>query len=116
MDPAASIASALTIQLVSTLVESGEWEHIKELLRRGDQEGATVEVDRALADIGTDKLAPAGVSADEAAIYSEQIKKDVRYKTLALASLDERNLLSNVLGWQSAEKVGENLTKATGRL
>ena len=46
----------------------------------------------------------------------ERTREDVRHKVLALAGLDERPLLSAMLGMQSAEQVGKNLAKATWSL
>jgi len=46
----------------------------------------------------------------------ERTREDVRYQVLALAGLDERPLLSAMLGMQSAEQVGKNLAKATWAL
>ena len=100
--------------VVSQLAASGKWELVKERLRRGDQSGAAAEVDRAIADIETD--ATTDIKTGDVAVLDERAKKDVRFRVLALASSDERPLLSDVLGWQSAEKVGDNLTKATWAL
>jgi hypothetical protein len=99
MDP---VTAATVVQVLS----SDRWETIRDLLRRGDRSGASAEVDDALATIDADKIS----------LLDEQTKDDVRYQVLALAGLDERPLLSTVLGMQSAEKVGENLVRATWAL
>jgi hypothetical protein len=102
MDP----VSIVSMQLATQLLESGRWEHLKELLRRGERADATAEIDQALANLKT----------DEVANLDERTKKDARFKVLALASIDERPLISEVLQMHSAEKVGQNLTRATWAL
>jgi hypothetical protein len=115
-------ALTTTAIVVSQLAASGKWELVKALLRRGDRSGAAAEVDRAIADIKTGAIADiktgdvADIRTGDVAVLDERTKEDVRFKVLALASIDERPLLSEVLGWQSAEKVGNNLTKATWAL
>jgi hypothetical protein len=96
----------VTLAAVSQLVSSGRWEVVRDLLRRGDRTGASAEVDGALAEIHTDQVAA----------LDERTKEDVRYQVLSIAGIDERPLLSAVLGMQSAEKVGENLVRATWAL
>ncbi len=91
-------------QVIGRLVSSGKWEHVKELMQRGDRPSAAAEVDRALA------------RTDDVILLDERTKDDARFKVLALASVEDRPLVSTVLGMQSAEKVGENLTKATWAL
>src|SRR5713101_93851 len=71
--------------------ELGPLGTIRDLLRGGDRSGASAEVDEALATLGPDKVSR----------LDEQTKADVRYQVLALAELDERPLLSTILGWQS---------------
>jgi hypothetical protein len=96
----------LVLAIIAQLASSGAWEHVRELMRRGDRSAAEAEVDSAISEVRTDAVSALGESA----------KKDARFKVLALASLDERPILSTVLGMQSAERVGENLTKATWAL
>lgn len=93
-------------QAVARLVAEDSWDRVRDLVRRGDRQSAAAEVDRTLDEIQTGEIAA----------LDERTKADARFKVLALASIDERPLMSTILGFQSAEKVGENLTKATWAL
>lgn len=102
MDPV-----ALTVaQTIAQLASDDTWDRVKELLRRGDRQSAAAEVDRTLD----------AIQSDDVTVLDERTKADARFKVLALASIDERPLLTTILGFQSAEKVGENLTRATWAL
>jgi hypothetical protein len=95
----------VTIALAQVL-SSNSWETIKDLVKRGDQSAATAQVNEAIASIdatGVKKL-------------DEQTKNDVRYKVLALAGLDDRPIVSAIMGMQSAEQAGQNLVRATWAL
>ncbi len=96
----------VTLSAILQVVGSDSWDLIKERLRRGDRRGASAQVDDALSKISDESVNR----------LDERTKEDVRYQVLALAGLDERPLLSAVLGMQSAEQVGQNLTKATWAL
>jgi hypothetical protein len=87
---------ACTAAAVVQVLSSDSWAAIKDLLRHGDRNGASAEVDVALAKI----------DAKSVSRLDGRTKEDVRYQVLALAGLDERLLLTAVLGMQSAETCG----------
>jgi hypothetical protein len=79
------VVDPVTLAVVEIL-GSDSWGKIRDLLRRGDKNGASAQVDDAIAKIDAD-----GVKR-----LDEQTKKDVRYQVLALASLEERPAVSAV--------------------
>ena len=102
MGPPLLIAQ-VALQAISQLMEADEWETVKEYLRRGDRQGASNAVNRALTEIKSAKIAT----------IDKQTRADVIFQVLDLAAEDERPLLSTVIGIRSAEQVGKNLTRAT---
>jgi hypothetical protein len=92
--------------IVTEVMGSDSFAKIRESLRRGDRTGAAAQADDAITKIDTER----------AKRLDEQTKKDVRYQLLAFAEAEDRPVMTAVLGMQSAERVGQNLVKATWAL